>query len=194
MVVGVVGAVVSAVAGGITTAALVGGGDGAPGSTSVDTYTAQPASTDGMSEQTAPPVRPDAPASPTTAVDPWALQWGPGTVNIVRLDFDMNPPEVLSPGLTTDLNAHSLTADGRAALHMSGGSRLARWTGTTDPTASDCYRLTSTQPVDEVPAAVGDRACVLSRNGHVALVVVSSVEGSRSDPTVTASLTVWRQD
>lgn len=192
----VIGAVVTAVVGAVATGMFGGddtGEDGATAPTSTATAPPGAAPSTAAPPSTVPPAAVATAVAPVAPTDVWVPQWGPDVIDLGRLDLDAVPPMVSSSGQVADVVAYWFTSDGRVELHHGGSSHLSAWTGPGVPTPADCHHLVTTQPMQEAPVGVGDRVCVWTDTGHVALLELTTVEGRTGDSRVLANMTVWRE-
>jgi hypothetical protein len=150
----VLGGVAALITAGVAVVALMRDSDDATGSRAAGL----PVRTGGAGPTTGPsPTTGNAPAGADTPVYQGPLRFA------VRIDFDKDPPDVISNLGLEDLimvggNHEKVTVDQGAAV----------WTGATPPKRAQCVETISTSgTTSALPVDIGTQICFKSRNGRI---------------------------
>ncbi|MFJ8358229.1 hypothetical protein [Streptomyces sp. NPDC093984] len=140
-------------------------------------------------EDSSPPASSPAPA-------PTAVQWS-GPVTLTFLDLDSVPPKVLSSNdgasvwvdYKPDAEGRGATLYGLRGDLFSTQSTIAQWQSPAKPSRRECSERISTQATDTLPVTTGDRYCVKTAAGRIALVTVGGF--NRATDAFGATVDVW---
>jgi hypothetical protein len=120
-------------------------------------------------------------AIPTVAV----RYQGPVTIGVGGIELDTLPPT--TNGSTDTV----LYGDGFLEAAAGTSGTIAAWTGSPNPTYSQCKALVVPNGVTSLQVTPGMDVCVLTESGRMAY--LKNVTVSAGGQTVTAEVTVWNQ-
>lgn len=133
-------------------------------------------------------------SSPTgsTVTPASTVRWGPGIVRVDAVELDPIPPQA-GAGASGDVGFNEINSD--PGIYGING-KVALWTGSAKPDASQCTSLVETQGTEGgagVPVKKGSIVCAITVHGRPAMLVVTeATSADMAGEFLFANVTVWQ--